>query len=224
MKEPILGMRSACSSCKRTLSFWNLIPVISYVIQGGKCRQCKKWISPFTPLTELITACLFVYAYTHIGWSFELFIAWTFISLLVIISVSDITYMLIPDKVLLVFTGIILIERLIQPLTPWWDSYLGAAVIFIILMGITVLSKGGIGGGDIKLYAVLGLALGLKLVLFSFFFANLIGAIIGVLGMAIGVVERKKPIPFGPFIAVGTLFVYFFNNHILAWYYSLFQF
>ncbi|MEK3890572.1 prepilin peptidase [Bacillus sp. FSL K6-3431] len=224
IKESIVYPGSACPKCHKTLTCKELIPVLSYVFQLGKCRQCKHQITLLYPIMELATACLFVFAYAKIGWTFELLIAWTFISLLMIISVSDLTYLIIPDKVLLVFAAIILVERLIQPLTPWWDSILGSAIIFIILMGITIISKGGLGGGDIKLYAVLGLVLGVKLVLLSFFFANLIGAVIGVLGIALGLVERRKPIPFGPFIALGMLIVYFYNEQILSWYYSLLSF
>ena len=160
---------------------------------------------------ELITACLFVFAYVRIGWSFELIITWTLISLLVIITISDLTYMLIPDKILLVFTGIILIERFIQPLTPWWDSILGAAVIFVILMIITIISKGGLGGGDIKLYAVLALVLGLKLVLLSFFIANLLGAFIGIIGMMAGKVKKKKQYS-DPLLHLEPLSLIFFTN------------
>ncbi|HLU23489.1 MAG TPA: prepilin peptidase, partial [Bacillaceae bacterium] len=223
-KQSIIRPRSACPSCGRTLSFLELMPVVAYVIQLGKCKHCGKRISPIYPIMELTTGLLFALAYIKIGWSFELVIALTLISLLVIITVSDLTYMLIPDKVLLVFTGIFIIELIIEPLSPWWDSLAGAAVAFIMLLAIAIISKGGMGGGDIKLFTVLGLVLGVKLVFVSFFFANLIGAIIGIIGMAIGKIERKKPIPFGPFIAIGTIIAYFFHKEIFTWYLSLVNF
>ncbi|MFC5466744.1 prepilin peptidase [Lederbergia graminis] len=223
-KQSIIRPRSACPSCGRTLSFLELMPVVAYVIQLGKCKNCGKRISPIYPIMELTTGLLFALAYIKIGWSFELVIALTLISLLVIITVSDLTYMLIPDKVLLVFTGIFIIELIIEPLSPWWDSLAGAAVAFIMLLAIAIISKGGMGGGDIKLFTVLGLVLGVKLVFVSFFFANLIGAIIGIIGMAIGKIERKKPIPFGPFIAIGTIIAYFFHKEIFTWYLSLVNF
>lgn len=223
LKVSIVRPRSTCPGCSRTLIYKDLIPVFSYIIQYGKCRYCKKRISPIYPIMELVTASLFVFAYVKIGWSFELLIAWTLISLLVIITISDLTYMLIPDKILLVFSGFILIERLIQPLSPWWDAFLGMIVIFVILMLIMIISKGGLGGGDIKLFAVLGFVLGLKLVLLSFFIANLLGAVIGIIGLVFGIFKRKRPIPFGPFIALGTLIAYFYNEFIFIWYSSLFS-
>ncbi|MBO1005597.1 prepilin peptidase [Pseudogracilibacillus auburnensis] len=222
--QSIVSPRSACPGCGRTLSVMELIPVFSYLIQLGKCRHCKKRISPIYPMMELLTASLFLFAYMKLGWTFDLLIAWTLISLLVIISVSDITYMLIPDKILLVFAGIFIAARVVQPLTPWWDSLLGGIVIFAILLGIAVITKGGIGGGDIKLYALLGVLLGFKVVLLSFFLANIFGAIIGLTGMAIGIFERKKPIPFGPFIAIGALIAYFYHQSLFAWYGSFFNF
>ena len=148
-------------------------------------------------------------------------IAWTLISLLVIIVVSDIKYMVIPDKVLLFFTGIFLIERILLPLTPWWDSLVGAGAGFFILLLIAVISKGGMGGGDIKLFALVGFALGLKTVALSFFLSTLFGALFGVTALLLKVIKRGHPIPFGPFIALGTLVAYFFGDFIIDWYIHL---
>ena len=99
---------------------------------------------------------LFATAPLVVGWSLELIIALTLISLFIIILVSDLSYMLIPDKVLLVFAGIFLVERLVIPLDHWWDSLLGAGIGFLLLLVIAIVSKGGMGGGDIKLFALLG--------------------------------------------------------------------
>ena len=216
--------RSACPGCGRTLSARELMPVVSYLIQMGKCRNCKKRISPLYPLVELSTALLFVFAYMQIGWSLELVVAWTLISLIIIIFVSDITYMLIPDKILLVFMGIFFATRLIYPLNPWWDSLAGGAIGFSLLFFIAIVSRGGMGGGDIKLFGVLGFLLGTKLVLMSFFFATLIGAVAGIIGLSTGIFKKGEPIPFGPFIGAGTLIVYFFHESILNWYLALLQF
>ncbi|MBS4173707.1 A24 family peptidase [Bacillus sp. FJAT-49736] len=222
VKKSIVKPRSACSYCHKTLTPLELIPVLSYIIQGGKCRHCKGRLSPLYPLGELMTAILFVYAFIQFGWSMELVIAWTLISLLIIIFVSDIAYMLIPDKILLVFAGIFLMERIIYPLHPWWDSLLGAALAFLLLLAIAVISKGGMGGGDIKLFALLGFVLGLKLVLLTFFLATFYGAIIGGIGLLLRIFQKGKPIPFGPFIVMGALTSYFFYDEILAWYLSFF--
>lgn len=222
LKKSIVAPRSACPKCNHQLTAIELIPVLSYIMQGGKCRRCKASVTPLYPIVELMTGLLFLAAPLVLGWSSELFIAWTLISLFMIIFVSDITYMIIPDKVLLVFAGIFLLERALFPLNPWWDSIVGAIVGFVLLLLIAMISKGGMGGGDIKLFALIGLVVGVKLVLLSFFLATLFGAIFGVVGLLIGKLKRKNPIPFGPFIAAGTLTAYFFGEVIIQAYLAFF--
>ena len=129
--------------------------------------------------------------------------------------------MLIPDKILVVFAGIFLVERIFIPLTPWWDSLLGAVIGFSLLLLIAIVSKGGMGGGDIKLFAVLGLVVGTKTVLLSFFLATFYGAFFGLIGMLFNKVKKRKPIPFGPFIAIGTLTAYYFYEDIIRMYLQL---
>jgi leader peptidase (prepilin peptidase) / N-methyltransferase len=219
--ESIVTPRSACPNCKHKLGPIELIPVLSYLIQRGKCRVCKTGISPLYPIMELLTGLLFLAAPLIMGWSNELWIAWTLISLFIIITVSDLAYMLIPDKILLFFAGIFIIERFFIPLTPWWDSLLAATIGFVLLLIISIVSKGGMGGGDIKLYALIGFVVGTKILLLSFFLATLIGAIVGIIGIATGILERKKPIPFGPFIAVGALLAYFYGDIIIKTYLEL---
>jgi leader peptidase (prepilin peptidase) / N-methyltransferase len=199
-----------------------LIPVLSYFIQKGKCRGCGSRISPIYPSIEFLTGVLFATAPLVVGWTPELIIALTLISLFIIIFVSDIAYMIIPDKVLLVFAGIFLLERIFIPLTPQWDSLLGGAIGFVLLLLIALVSKGGMGGGDIKLFALIGFVVGTKTLFLAFFFSTLLGAVLGLLGMALGLVKKGKPIPFGPFIAVGTLIAYYFGDTLVALYLNLY--
>lgn len=217
--KSIVAPRSHCPHCKRTLTATELIPVVSYVLQKGKCRACSARISFVYPLIELSTAILFTLAPLFVGWSAEVAVSWTLISLFVIIFVSDVHYMVIPNRVLLFFTPLLLVERLwIAPLTPWWDSLLGSVVGFMILFVIAVVSKGGMGGGDIKLFALIGLALGAKLTVLAFFLSTLVGTIFGLVGMAMGRVKRGEPMPFGPAIVVGTLIAYFFGEAMIDMY------
>ncbi|MFJ7753271.1 prepilin peptidase [Peribacillus muralis] len=220
VSQPFVNRRSACPSCGRTLTSFELIPVISYMLQGGKCRGCRAGISPIYPIVELLTGTLFASAPLVLGWSDELLICWTLISLLMIILVSDVIYMLIPDKILLFFMVIFIMLRVSFPLSPWWDSIAGALMGFSLLLLIAIVSKGGMGGGDIKLFAVIGFALGTKLMLLSFLFASFYGAILGIIGMLTGVLEKKTVIPFGPYIVFGTLTAYFWGDHIVHLYAS----
>ncbi|GHH97186.1 prepilin peptidase [Neobacillus kokaensis] len=217
-KVSIVTPRSACPTCGHQLKPYELIPVISYLLQGGKCRGCQSRISPIYPIFELLTGILFAAAPYFVGWSGELVVALTLISMFMIITVSDIHYMIIPDKILLWFAGIFLMERIIWPLTPWWDSLLGAVAGFLLLLIVAIVSKGGMGFGDVKLYALLGFVLGIKLVLLSFFLSTLFGAVIGGAALILKIVKRRQPIPFGPFIAAGTLTAYFFGSKIIHLY------
>ncbi|WP_227396735.1 prepilin peptidase [Jeotgalibacillus aurantiacus] len=221
-KQSIVSPGSSCPVCRHKLRWFELIPFFSYLIQKGVCRSCGTHISAIYPVMELITGISFGYAFYTLGFSPELAVALVFISLLVIISVSDMAYMLIPDKILLFFAGILIPLRLIVTLNPWWDALAGAAAGFGLLFFIAILSKGGMGGGDIKLYGVIGLVLGVKLTLLSFFFATLIGTVAGLFMIVIKKKSRKEPVPFGPSIAAGSLIAYFFGEDLIRWYFSNF--
>lgn len=218
MKKSIITPRSACPTCGHQLTAYELIPMVSYIIQWGKCRGCQSRISPIYPIFELLTGTLFATAPLLVGWSGELLVALSLVSMFMIITVSDIHYMIIPDKILLWFAGIFLLERIFLPLAPWWDSLLGAATGFILLLGIALITKGGMGFGDVKLYALLGYVLGFKLVLLSFFLSTLYGAVIGGLALLFKIVKRRQPIPFGPFIAAGTLTAYYWGSELINLY------
>ncbi|MDN3018510.1 prepilin peptidase [Paenibacillus sp. BSR1-1] len=221
LKKSIVKPRSACPTCGHQLTPLELIPVLSYMLQKGKCRGCQSRISPIYPFFELLTGILFAAAPYLVGWSGELFVALTLISMFMIIIVSDIHYMIIPDKILIWFAGIFLLERIIMPLDPWWDSALGAVTGFLLLLTIMIVSKGGMGFGDVKLYALLGLVLGFKLVLLSFFLSTLYGAVIGGLAQLFKIVKKREPIPFGPFIAAGTLTAYFWGLDLIDLYFQI---
>ncbi|ULT55834.1 prepilin peptidase [Neobacillus drentensis] len=221
VNKSIITPRSACPNCGHQLTPFELIPVLSYMFQKGKCRGCQSRISPIYPFFELLTGILFALAPYVFGWSGELVVALTFISMFIIITVSDIHYMIIPDKILVWFAGIFLLERIIWPLYPWWDSILGSVTGFLLLLIIAVVSKGGMGFGDVKLYALIGFVLGFKLVLLSFFLSTLFGAVIGGLALLLRVVKKRQPIPFGPFIAAGSLTAYFWGTKLINLYFQI---
>lgn len=216
--ESIIFPRSHCPSCKHTLRPLELVPFFSFLFLKGKCKNCGNHISFIYPFVEVTTAVLFMMSALFVGWTLELLISLTLMSLLMIILVSDIHYMIIPDKVLLFFGLPLFIMRLFIPNEVWWNAIVGGIVGFSLLFFIAIISRGGMGGGDIKLFAVLGIVLGWKGVLLAFFLSTFFGAIFGVIGLAIGKVQRGKPIPFGPFIVLGTIITYFFENDIVKLY------
>lgn len=219
--ESIVSPPSRCTICDRRLTIKDLVPVLSFVFLKGKCRGCDTKIHWLYPVMELSTGLFFAFAYWQLGFSFELVVAILFISMLVIITVSDLAYMLIPDKVLLFFGVPLIIARTFSPLDPWWDSVIGAAGGFGLLLLIAIVSKGGMGGGDIKLFAVIGLVLGLIPTLLTLFIAAFIGSIVGIIHLRRSKQGRKTPVPFGPSIALAAIIVYFYGSQMLDWYKNL---
>ena len=220
--ESIVNPPSHCTSCGKRLTAFELIPVLSYLIQRGKCKGCGVKVSPIYCFTEIVTALLFALCYVKFGFTAELAVALLFVSLLVIINVSDIAYMLIPNKILLFFLPFLIIARIISPLEPWWDSLLGAVIGFSVLLLIAVVSKGGMGGGDIKLFFLIGLVLGTIHTLLTLFLASVVGMIVGIIVLKVRGQGRKTPVPFGPSIAVGALLAYFYGEQLIEWYWQLF--
>ncbi|MEK4084708.1 prepilin peptidase [Psychrobacillus sp. FSL K6-1415] len=221
-KESIVHPPSHCTVCDRRLTIKDLVPVFSYVFLKGKCRGCGTKIHWVYPVMELVTGLLFAFAYYQLGFTLELAVALLFISLLVIITVSDIAYMLIPDKILIFFLIPLIVLRVFVPLSPWWDSIIGAFVGFGVLFLIAVVSKGGMGGGDIKLFFVIGLVLGWIPTLLTLFLASIIGTVVGIISLRRTKQGRKTPIPFGPSIAIAAIISYFYGEMLVDWYVNLF--
>ncbi len=220
LNKPFANERSECPSCHQTLTWYELIPVVSFVLLGGKCRQCRKRISVMYPVVELLTGCLFVLSYLQFGIRLELAASLLLVSMLTIILVSDISYMIIPNKILLFFLPLFCLIRIIEPFDPWYSPIIGSLVGFVIIAIIIIVSRGGMGAGDMKLFAVLGVILGLNKVLLAFFLSCITGAMVGAVLLLFKVVERKQPVAFGPYIIIGTILAYFYGDPILDWYLS----
>ena len=219
-KETFVNDRSYCPNCKNTLSWYELIPIVSYVVQRGKCRNCKQSISIIYPTIEMTTGLLFAFSFWKIGFGWELVTALLLVSMLMIILVSDLTYMIIQNKVLLFFLPLFIIMRFIVPLEPWWSPIAGALAASILIALIIIISRGGMGAGDMKLFFVLGIVLGLGEVLLAFFLSALIGAVIGIILMMLKLIKRKQAVPFGPYIVIATLITYFYGAVIIDWYFG----
>ncbi|QVK19185.1 prepilin peptidase [Mycoplasmatota bacterium] len=234
--KSIIRPRSSCPKCGHELSFWELIPILNFFILGGKCRKCKTRISTKYVLFEIVTAMLFVYSYYMFGFCGDFFISLLLISLIVIISVSDLEYMLIEDKVIFFFLIVFLILRIFIKLPSdfstfglptYVESLIGGAFGFgllywIAFIGRKVYNQEVMGGGDIKLYGIIGLVIGVKMTFISLLFASILGTIIGLTLSGLKIIKRDNPIPFGPFIGLGSLCTYFYGYDILHWYLNLF--
>ena len=203
-KESIIYPPSHCPKCNHKLKFYELIPIISYIIQKGKCKNCKEKIGLFYPIFELITGLLFAISLKIFGLTPNLLLILTFISMLIIITISDIKYMIIPDSILLFFSILILIEIYIfKGFNEVLSSITNGIISFIIMylikkFGDFLFKKESMGGGDIKLMFVIGLFTSYKNALLTIFIGSLIG-------LPISLISIKKNtnhiLPFGPLLS-----------------------
>lgn len=214
--------RSYCDTCERTLTWSELIPVWSFFVQKGRCKECREKISPLYPIMEILTGVLFAFTYYRYGFTHSLLLGLLLISLIIPITVSDIVYQKIPNRILLFFTPLFIIYRILYPLNPWWSSMLGAFVAFGLVFLIILVSKGGMGMGDLKYYALFGFIFGIVDFFLLFFLSTLYGVIIGVIKMKRDGTGGKTKLAFGPFIGLAALTVFYFGDTIVQWYLQLF--
>ncbi|WP_034549766.1 prepilin peptidase [Carnobacterium funditum] len=212
--------RSYCDTCQRTLTWKELIPVWSFLRQRGRCRQCKEKISLLYPIMELTTGLLAAFTYYRYGFSEQTLLGILLIALIIPLTVSDIAYRKIPNKMLLFFTPLFVVLRLFNPQPSFWASLLGTVLAFSLVFVIILLSNGGMGAGDLKYFTLLGFIFGPALFLLLFFLATLYGAIMGMILMRLKKGNRKMTIPFGPYIGLAALTVFYFGETILQWYLS----
>lgn len=213
--------RSYCDHCKRTLSLAELIPIWSYVFQKGCCKGCGQKIIMLYPLIEAFTGFLFAYSYIQFGMTHLFVLALLLIALIIPVSVSDITYQKIPNSLLLFFTPLFIIYRMICPLEYRWSSLTGALFAFVLVFLIIYLSKGGMGMGDLKYYTLFGFVFGMSQFLLLFFLSTLYGVIAGISIMILKKTDCRTKFAFGPYIGLAALTVLYFGESISQWYIQL---
>jgi leader peptidase (prepilin peptidase)/N-methyltransferase len=213
--ESIVTGRSHCPNCARVIAWYDLVPLLSYLVLGGRCRSCRAAISGRYPLVESLTGVLFLILYLHFGLRIVLVKSLFLTSLLVAVSFIDIDHFFIPNR--LVLAGVVcgVVFSLFVPDVSLWSALLGAASTAGFLLLVALLSRGGMGMGDIKLGLVTGLFLGWPLGLTGLLIGVCLGGFLGIILLASKIKSRKDPIPFGPFIALGTLIAMLWGAQIL---------
>ncbi len=214
---------SHCPNCQAPIMWYDNIPVISYLVLMGKCRKCREPISARYPMVEFITALLSLAAFIKIGASPAYFIYFAFIASLIVITFIDLDHQVIPDIISLPGIPIGFIASFALPDITYKESLIGilagGGILFLVASGYELIAKKeGMGGGDIKLLAMVGAFLGWKGVLFTIFSGSLIGTVIGVAIMAALGKDSKYAIPFGPFLSMGALLYLFLGEPIIYWY------
>ena len=214
IQQSFLRGRSHCEKCHEILQPLELIPLVSYIVLRGRCRYCDAQITPLAPLLELLAGCSFVALYHMHSFTMVFFLGVWFTLLLVTISVSDIYYQIIPNCILLFFSIGIIFLSLSEPHLMLM-RLLGSIGSFTFLLLFAWLSRGGIGGGDVKLYVLIGAVLGLPLAFISLFLATLIGLV----WFGFRKTPTTRTIPFAPSIALASMLTYFCGDIFLNWYY-----
>lgn len=228
-EKSILVPRSTCDHCERFLSIKDLIPVLSYLYSKRRCRYCHAIISIRYPCIELLTSFLFLYTYSRFGLSLEFFQGVILVGFLMVIAAIDYDHQLIFDKVLIPMAGIGIILK-VMIILPFinvlyyevLDMIMGFCLGGGLLLLIHWLSKGGIGWGDIKFAAVIGIWLGWKYTLLTLLFAFILGGGVGVFLIVSKLKERKEYIPFGPFLSIAMFMNYFYGMQYMIYYVELF--
>ena len=214
---------SHCPKCNHKLKFYELIPVFSYMFLKGKCKSCKEKISLFYPLFELLTGILFLLSYLVFGFTFEFLISIVFISILIIVSISDLKYYIIPDEVLIVGSIIIIILLLINSfindislftgvLMPILNGGASFALLYLFkFFGDLLFQKECLGGGDIKLLFVIGLVIGFDMSIVCIFIASFIALPLSIVSL---IKNNNNILPFGPYLSVAAIIILLTNLNL----------
>ncbi|MFC1788187.1 prepilin peptidase [Patescibacteria group bacterium] len=233
--QSIVFGRSKCQKCQTVIAAYDLVPVVSFFVLKGKCRQCSALLSVQYVLIEFVTAGLFLFIYWRyvIGLALPEFYLdqffWVFVlrdfvlvSFLIIIFVYDWLYQLIPDRFTL---PVIVISGLVNLYLglAWWSILLGGLVVGGFFLGQFMVSKGKwIGGGDIRMGLLIGVILGLSEGLLALFLAYALGAIISLILIITKKAKWQSMIPFGTFLTLSTILMLILGPLLSNWYFGLF--
>ena len=221
--ESIAYPSSHCPKCSTPLQWYDLVPILSYILQRGKCRYCRETISLQYPMVEFLNGILYFILYYKFGLTMDFVFYAIIFSILIVISFIDLHHQIIPDSLNILILIIAIIYKTLQ-FTLYGvslnliKSLLGLIIPSIVFLLIIIISKGGMGGGDMKLIGVLGFILGLKKIALTMFLSFIFGAIISIFLLLFKIKGRKDPIPFGPFISLAFITVVFWGENIISWY------
>ena len=226
--QSIISPPSHCPVCNRKLGILDLIPLLSYLWLRGKCRYCRASIPLRLPLVEGITALLFGFLYAKFGLGLELGIFLIYASLLIIVFVIDLEHQLVLDKVSYPGMAIAFAFSFFLPgirtFSFFWpglgveSALLGGVLGLIVMTLIVIISRGGMGWGDVKLAVLVGLMTGFPLVIEALLLSWISGGLVATVLLAFKVKGRKEPIPFATFLAVSAVVTLLWGQAIYSWY------
>ena len=230
--DSIIHPSSYCPGCKKPIRFYDNIPLVSYLFLLGCCRSCGERISPRYLFVELLMACLAVALYYQFGLSLAFLVGFIFVAALIVISFIDLDVRIVPDVISLpgIVAGLLFsvlarylisdpFELIPSPLSALIGVLVGGGFLLALAWAYEAFTGvEGMGGGDVKLLAMIGAFLGWTAIPFTLFFASLTGSIIGVGFMISKGVGRRFALPFAPFLCLGALLYLFFGNELVGLY------
>ena len=216
-EKSIIFPASNCPHCGKPIRFYDNIPIISFVLLKGRCRACRGKISFRYPLVELITAVLSLLLFWKLGFTFKYLFSFIFVCALIVITFIDLDYQIIPDAITLPGIPIFFLAALIVMGLRFQDAFLGfllgGGCLYVIAFVYELVTKReGMGGGDIKLLAMMGAFLGWQSLLFILLVSSLLGAVVGIAVMMIKGQDMKYAVPFGPFLSLAAVAYIFFGD------------
>jgi len=221
--ESIVRPASRCPKCHTPIRFYDNIPVFSWLILRGKCRHCGVRIPIRYALIELMGGVTALAIYLRFGMTAQGLIYFLFVATLLVITFIDIDHRIIPDRITLPGIPLFFVASLVLPVPTAVDAALGVLVgggsLLLIAWGYSLLTgREGMGGGDIKLLAMIGALLGWQGVIFTVFISSAVGTLTGILWMLRAQKGMKLAIPFGPFLSIGAIFYIFYGPALINWY------
>ena len=216
----IIFPASHCPTCKHHIRFFDNIPIISYILLRGKCRNCNEKISRIYPLTELLTAVMSLFLFQKYGLSFEYLFSFVFTCTLIVVTFIDLKHQIVPDMITLPGIPLFALAAIFCMNVTLMDSIIGilagGGFLLLVALGYKLLTKReGMGGGDIKLLAMLGGFLGWQSLWFVIMAASFIGAVAGISVMICKGKDSRYAIPFGPFLSIGAVAYIFWGNMVM---------
>lgn len=223
LKKSLFLSRSLCPNCKKKIAWYDNVPILSYLILKGKCRNCKHRISIQYPAVESLSVLLLLLAYLKFDISWQFFSSFALISILIVVSFIDLNHRIIPDIITLPGIALGLIFSYFNPQASLSASVIGllsGGLSFYLLayVGEALFKKESMGGGDIKLAALLGAFLGWKNLIAVILLASFLGALIGGLKLTFSKSKKDKTIPFGPFLAIASIIALFWGKSLIQLY------
>ena len=216
----IIFPASRCPHCRKAIRFYDNIPVISYILLKGRCRECHEKISFRYPLVELITAVISLLLFWKFGLAFQYLFSFIFVCALMVITFIDLDHQIIPDVITLPGIPIFFLAAVFAMNLRFLDAFLGFLIGGGCLYGIAfvyelVTKREGMGGGDIKLLAMIGAFLGWQSLLFVLLVSSLLGAVVGISLMMVKGQDMKYAVPFGPFLSFAAVAYIFFGDYAI---------